>query len=119
METSSDLFGRQGYSGTGLKAILAASEAPYGSLYHFFPGGKEELGVAALQASGQIYLRMVEAIFADGIDVVTATATFFEGAAAVVELSGFADACPIATVALEVASVSEALREAAAEAFES
>jgi len=119
LEASSDLFGRQGYSGTGLKAILAASEAPYGSLYHFFPGGKEQLGVAALQASGQVYLRMVEAIFGDGIDVVDATESFFEGAAAVVEMSGFADACPIATVALEVASLSEALRAAAAEAFES
>jgi TetR/AcrR family transcriptional regulator, lmrAB and yxaGH operons repressor len=119
LEASEDLFGRQGYSGTGLKAILAASEAPYGSLYHFFPGGKEELGVAALQASGQVYLHMVEAIFGDGIDAVDATESFFEGAAAVVEMSGFEDACPIATVALEVASVSEALREAAAEAFES
>src|SRR5580704_1753990 len=113
LENSSDLFGRQGYSGTGLKAILAASEAPYGSLYHFFPGGKEELGVAAIQASGQVYLRMVEAIFGHGIDVVTATERFFEGAAFVVEDSGYADACPIATVALEVASVSEPLREAA------
>ena len=32
VEASSELFRRQGYSGTGLKAILAASQAPYGSL---------------------------------------------------------------------------------------
>ena len=44
---SAELFRHRGYAGTGLKAILTASRAPYGSLYHFFPGGKEELGVAA------------------------------------------------------------------------
>jgi TetR/AcrR family transcriptional regulator, lmrAB and yxaGH operons repressor len=119
LDASAELFGRQGFSGTGLKAILAASHAPYGSLYHFFPGGKEELGVAALRASGELYLHLVEAFFGEGDDVVAATRAFFEGAATVVEVTGFANACPIATVALEVASTSEPLRRAAADAFES
>ncbi len=119
VEASAELFRRQGYSGTGLKAILAASQAPYGSLYHFFPGGKEELGVAALAAGGRTYLALVEAIYADGVDVAAATRNFFEGAAVVVEASDYADACPVATVALEVASVSEPMRQAAADAFES
>ena len=110
VESTVELFRRQGYSGTGLKAILAAAQAPFGSLYHFFPGGKEELGVAALHAGGATYRELVEAIFAEGVDVVTATANFFEGAAAVVEATDFADACPIATVALEVASTNEPMR---------
>ena len=63
---SSELFRHRGYAGTGLKAILAASRAPYGSLYHFFPGGKEELGVAALQAGGVTYRELVELFFPDG-----------------------------------------------------
>ena len=119
VESSVELFRRRGYAGTGLKAILAASHAPFGSLYHFFPGGKEELGVAALHAGGATYRELVEAIFAEGIDVATATANFFEGAALVVETTGYADACPIATVALEVASTNEPMRIAAAEVFES
>ena len=119
VESSVELFRRRGYAGTGLKAILAASHAPFGSLYHFFPGGKEELGVAALRAGGATYRELVEAIYADGIDVVTATTNFYEGAAAVVEETNFADACPIATVALEVASTNEPMRNAAAEVFES
>ena len=119
VDTSGELFSRRGYAGTGLKAILAASHAPYGSLYHFFPGGKEELGVAALRAGGITYRELVEASFAEGFDVVTPTANFFEGAAAVVEMTDYADACPIATVALEVASTSEPMRKAAADAFES
>jgi TetR/AcrR family transcriptional regulator, lmrAB and yxaGH operons repressor len=119
IESTVELFRRQGYSGTGLKAILAAAQAPFGSLYHFFPGGKEELGVAALRAGGATYRELVEAIFAEGVDVATATANFFEGAALVVEATGYADACPIATVALEVASTNEPMRNAAADVFES
>jgi TetR/AcrR family transcriptional regulator, lmrAB and yxaGH operons repressor len=119
LAAASELFSRHGYSATGLKAILSASDAPYGSLYHFFPGGKEELGVAVLEAGGVSYRELVESIFIPGADVVHATADFFEGAAAVVEITDFADACPIATIALEVASTNEPMRGAAAAAFES
>jgi len=119
LDSSGELFRRQGYAGTGIKAILTASDAPYGSLYHFFPGGKEELGAAALREGGLTYLRLVEAFFTEGADVVAATAAFFDGAAVVVEMTDYADACPIATVALEVASTNEPMREAAADAFES
>ena len=116
---SSELFRHRGYAGTGLKAILAASHAPYGSLYHFFPGGKEELGVAALQMGGVTYRELVELFFPEGVDVLAATQAFFAGAAQVLEETDYADACPIATIALEVASSSEPMRIAAAEAFES
>ena len=119
LSASGELFRRQGYAATGLKAILSASAAPYGSLYHFFPGGKEELGVAALHDGGAFYRALVETYFAPGVDLVDATRRFFEDAAAVVREHDYADACPIATVALEVASTSEPMREAAAAAFES
>lgn len=119
LEASGELFRRHGYAGTGIKAILNASRTPYGSLYHFFPGGKEELGVEALRAGGVMYRELVEMFFEPGIDLVTATNNFFDGAAAVVEATNYEDACPIATVALEVASTNEPMRDAAAEAFES
>jgi AcrR family transcriptional regulator len=47
------------------------------------------------------------------------TRKFFEAAADTVRDTDYADACPIATVALEVASTSETLRGATAEVFES
>ncbi|MCU1395743.1 MAG: TetR family transcriptional regulator [Ilumatobacteraceae bacterium] len=123
LNASTELFGRHGFTGTGIKSILAASEAPFGSLYHFFPGGKDELGAAAIRRSGVTYRELVEAFFvadADGrVDVVGATSSFFEGAAAMIELTDYADACPIATIALEIASTNESMREASAEAFES
>ncbi len=116
---ASELFRRQGFAATGLKSILAASDAPYGSLYHFFPGGKEELGVAVLDAGGTVYRELVEQFFLPAGNVVRATSDFFEGAAVMIEETDYADACPIATIALETASTSEPMRRASAAAFES
>src|SRR5947209_14121357 len=42
------LFCRQGYHGTALQDILAASGAPRGSLYFHFPRGKEEIAEGAV-----------------------------------------------------------------------
>jgi TetR/AcrR family transcriptional regulator, lmrAB and yxaGH operons repressor len=119
VESSANLFGRQGFSATGVKAVLAASNAPFGSLYHFFPGGKDELGAAAIHHSGLGFKALAEAFFDAEPDVAIATANFFEGAAAMMERTDYADACPIATIALEIASVSEPMRMAANDAFES
>ena len=41
--------------GTGVKQIVAEAGAPFGSLYHFFPGGKEELGAETIRRSGFLY----------------------------------------------------------------
>ncbi|HTX30930.1 MAG TPA: TetR/AcrR family transcriptional regulator [Solirubrobacteraceae bacterium] len=119
IETSAELFRRQGYSATGVKQIVTAAKAPFGSLYHFFPGGKEELGAATVRTSGALYGELVPAIFDPAPDVVTAVRNFFNGAADALEESDYEEGCPIATVALEAVSTSETLREACAEVFES
>ena len=119
MDVGAELFRRQGYTGTGVKQIVAAANAPFGSIYHFFPGGKEELGAETIRTSGRLYIQLFATIAAQAPDVLTAVDDFFSGAAETLEETGYADACPIATVALEVASVSESLRQATAEVFES
>lgn len=119
VEASAECFRRQGYMGTGLKQIAADADAAFGSLYHFFPGGKEELGAEVIRRSGRMYMQLFIDIALEVPDVVDAVGRFFTDAAKDVEESGYADACPIATVALEVSSVSEPLREACAEVFES
>jgi AcrR family transcriptional regulator len=119
LDASAELFGRQGYAGTGVKQIVAAANAPFGSLYHFFPGGKEQLGAEVIRWSGAIYLQLLDAVFDPAPDVVTAVRDFFAGAAGTLRETDYADACPIATVALEVASTSEPLRQATADVFES
>jgi AcrR family transcriptional regulator len=118
VDAGAALFLHQGYVGTGMKQIVAASGAPFGSVYHHFPGGKEELGVAAVHHAGAGYAALVEATLDEHDDIVEAVAAAFSTAADALRESGWADACPIATVALEVAGTSEPLRQACAEVFD-
>jgi hypothetical protein len=62
---------------------------------------------------------LIQVFYEGARDLVSATSGFFEGAAQVLRETNYEDACPIATVALEVASTSEPMREASAEVFES
>jgi TetR/AcrR family transcriptional regulator, lmrAB and yxaGH operons repressor len=116
---AAELIRRQGYAATGIKAILTAAGAPYGSLYHFFPGGKAELGRAVIEEGGAAYLALVEAFYREDIDPVLATEEFFAGGVELLESTAFADACPIATLAGEIADTHEPMRRAAQVAFES
>jgi TetR/AcrR family transcriptional regulator, lmrAB and yxaGH operons repressor len=42
------LLRKRGYHASGLTDVLELAQAPKGSMYHHFPGGKEELGVAVV-----------------------------------------------------------------------
>ena len=119
IETSAELFRRQGYAATGVKQIVTAAQAPFGSIYHHFPGGKEQLGAEAVRTSGALYELLIPAIFDPAPDLVSAVRAFFAGAAEHLQETDYEDACPIATVALEVSSRSETMREACADVFES
>jgi AcrR family transcriptional regulator len=118
LDSSAELFRRQGYTGTGVKQIVAEASAPFGSLYHFFPGGKEQLGEEVIRWSGDMYMQLFLTFVADAPDPATAVEEFFAGAAETLRETDYADACPIATVALEVASTNEPLRRATADVFD-
>jgi AcrR family transcriptional regulator len=117
IDAASVLFRRQGLSGTGVKQILAAADAPFSSLYHHFPGGKDELAAVAIAAAGDHYEALVTGVWDAQADLAGSVAAVFDGAAEILVLTGYADACPIATVALEVASTNETLRAATARVF--
>jgi len=119
VQRSAELFRRQGFAGTGVKQIVAEASAPFGSLYHFFPGGKEQLGEEVIRSSGAIYGQLLDAFYKPGEDPIAATRNFFAAAAQTLRESDYADACPIATVALEVSSTNEPMRRACADVFES
>lgn len=55
-----DLFLTYGYSAVGLNAIVDASGAPKGSLYYYFPGGKEELVLESVRLAGERICRDIE-----------------------------------------------------------
>jgi AcrR family transcriptional regulator len=119
VNSSATLFRRQGYSASGVKQIVAEAEAPFSSLYHFFPRGKDQLAGEVIRSSGLSFQELVEGVFDAAPDILTGVHDCFAGAAETLRQTNYADACPIATVALEVASTNEPLRLATAEVFES
>jgi TetR/AcrR family transcriptional repressor of lmrAB and yxaGH operons len=116
IRTAATLFQRQGFAATGWRQVVAESGTPWGTQSHHFPGGKEELAVAAIDKSGADYERIVRAVFArDGpADAIRA---WTELAADLLESTGWTNGCPVATVALEQAHHSDPIGKAAASAF--
>lgn len=104
------LLQRQGYHGTGLAEIVAESGAPRGSLYFYFPGGKEELACAALQASGDEWRARLERVIDGQPDLGGAVTAVCDELARELEASDFAHGCPLATVALEASGSSDPVR---------
>lgn len=108
VETTARLLRVQGYNATGLNQIIEESEAPKGSLYHYFPQGKEELATEAMQLAGRQLLERIEQLFDHQPD--SAMQMLVEQAILDLEGSDFRDGCPIATVSLETSSFSSSLQ---------
>lgn len=109
--TTCDLLELQGYHGTGLNQIIKESGSPKGSLYYYFPGGKEELAAEAINHVGQTVLKRIRDNLAAVDDPAEAVRGFIRNIAYNVEASGYRAGGPITTVALETASGSDMLRE--------
>jgi TetR/AcrR family transcriptional repressor of lmrAB and yxaGH operons len=102
------LLRRQGYAATGWRQVVREADAPWGSQSHHFPGGKEQLATAALDRAGARYQQLLEAALV-GVHPADMVDGWARLAAGQLEASGWADGCPIATVALEQAHESDAL----------
>jgi AcrR family transcriptional regulator len=117
LDASRELFRSQGYSGTGLKQVTATAGVTWGSMYHFFPGGKEQLGAEAVIAAGKRYGVHLADLFARADSPAKAIGFLFKNEIRELEESDFRGGCPIASVALDVASTSDRVRAACSEAF--
>lgn len=108
----------RGYHGIGLNELLATANAPKGVLYHHFPGGKAELAVAAIDHVAVRLHTELELISerAQG-DIVGALSAWMAAAQGLLESSGYARGCPLATVALETGPDDLVLRAALDRAF--
>jgi TetR/AcrR family transcriptional regulator, lmrAB and yxaGH operons repressor len=116
--TGERLFRTQGYSGTGLKQLAQEADAPWSSMYHFFPGGKQQLGAEVVRFAAERYAALIANAFAVFPDPADAVAAMFKGEAKLLAESRFRNGCPVAAVTLDVASTVEELRQPCAEAFD-
>jgi TetR/AcrR family transcriptional repressor of lmrAB and yxaGH operons len=119
VSSTAKLLRRQGYAATGLNEIVARSGAPRGSLYFHFPGGKQELALAAMEHSGEQLRGAIAATMASPGGAARTVGGLIDALAAGLEASGYRDGCPIATVTLETAAGSEPVRLTAERVFSS
>ena len=109
------LFREQGYDGTGFRDVVKAAGTSQGVIYHHFPGGKSELGVAVSLAVGEWVAAGIEAACAAMAprDAVSGVLDIVEGNL----LRGpLRPGCPIVAVALASDDDNGELR-AASDAF--
>jgi AcrR family transcriptional regulator len=88
-------------------------------MYHFFPNGKEQLAEEVIRYAGDLYAQMIRRSFAAYPDPIEAINAMFAAEAKILRSSGFRNGCPVASVALDVASTTEKIRKPCADVFAS
>jgi AcrR family transcriptional regulator len=113
IQSAALLFREHGYSGTGFRDVIEHSGAPRGSIYHHFPGGKEQLAADTVAWVAAVIERRIERAVQRG-EPVAALGMFVDAWREVLEDSNFRAGCPIVAVAAEADAGSTATAAAAA-----
>ncbi|MFE2037490.1 TetR/AcrR family transcriptional regulator [Streptomyces scopuliridis] len=112
VRAASRLLQQQGYEGTGIKLIAREAGATLGSVYHFFPGGKEELAVAAIHHGDQEFADTLRAGLDSSDDPAVAVENCARRLASALRESDWADGCPVTSTALETLGRAPRIQEA-------
>jgi TetR/AcrR family transcriptional repressor of lmrAB and yxaGH operons len=118
VETASQLLEEQGYHATGLRQIVEKSGAPKGSLYYYFPDGKEEISEAALRQTGQRVESNIREIMASAASAAEGIRVLMHSIAERIEASDYRAGGPITTVALESAPNASRLNRACRDIYD-
>jgi len=117
VRAAATLFRRNGYAATGINEIAEVAGAPKGSLYHYFPDGKDQIGEAAVRFAGKGGVATLEKLEKEHRTAAAVMQAYCRLLAGWMAKSGFRDGCPISTTLLESAPQSEAIALAGREAF--
>ncbi|OGB22659.1 MAG: hypothetical protein A3I66_12550 [Burkholderiales bacterium RIFCSPLOWO2_02_FULL_57_36] len=110
IRTTQRLLGQSGLSGAGLNQVIAASKAPRGSIYHYFPQGKTQLVTEALDSYGDYFQTLLNQALSReapiGENLERLLLTLADG----MDKTDYADGCPVGAVILDLDRDSDALR---------
>jgi AcrR family transcriptional regulator len=113
VQSAAQLFGERGFAGAGLRDVVARSDAPRGSIYHHFPGGKAQLAQEAVQHAADAAAAPAERTS----DPVAALHAYLDGWRTELQANDFRAGSALAAVAMAPADAS-GTREAAAAGYE-
>jgi AcrR family transcriptional regulator len=111
-----DLLAEHGVQGTSFALLLEATDAPRGSIYHHFPGGKTELVREAVSSVGAAVTALLDSV--DAAEPSDVVAVFVDGWRGLLLTGGCERGCAVAATVLG-AGDDASLRQAARTVFES
>lgn len=109
------LLAQQGLQGTSFAEVLELTGAPRGSIYHHFPGGKDQLVAAAVDAAGRQAMGVLDGLAGESPERITET--FLGLWRLLLERTGNTAGC--AVLAVTVATRSDDLLDRAGGVFRS
>ena len=117
VRSTSRLLRTQGYTATGLNQVMAEADAPKGSMYFHFPGGKVQLAAAAVDLFAERSTSRMRRYVAEHDTVRDAVSAIFDAYVEHLERTGYTEGCAVATVARDAASAHEQLADATGRAL--
>ncbi|MFZ0972215.1 MAG: TetR/AcrR family transcriptional regulator [Solirubrobacteraceae bacterium] len=114
--SASVLIRERGARATSIDDVLEHSGAPRGSVYHHFPGGREQLLRDATDFASEYVARRLGRVGGDG--PLAAIDALYDWYRECLVESDFRAGCPVVAVAVESPREGPDLRDAAREAFE-
>lgn len=111
------LFQQRGYHAVGLAQILAEAKASKGSLYHHFPGGKVDLGIAAIDWLADSILRPFRRAKEDNLSARVFLARLFNGTASWLAAEDFSQGAMLAMLAQGAVTAEPELTDALDRAY--
>jgi AcrR family transcriptional regulator len=119
VRSAAQLIRRKGVSGTGMREIVTEAGAPWGSLQHYFPGGKEEIVSDAVLWFGDVMARQVGRGLSElKSGTPSALLTFLvDSWRRELTEAQFSAGCPLVAAAADTAAISEQLRQVLRVAF--
>ena len=113
-----DLLRRSGLSGAGINQVVDASRAPKGSVYHYFPDGKQQLVSDALHEAKRTVGESFHNIFGEHAPLADRIRVLFTRTATALAANEFTKGCPVAAVTLDLDRESEPLRRVCEQIFD-
>jgi len=111
LEATIGLLRQSGLAGAGINEIVARSAAPKGSVYHYFPAGKNQLAREALTLYQGRVLAFMRAAMVGKRTPEAKVKALFAAFARRLEEGDFQSSCAAGTVILDLTPPDESLRE--------
>lgn len=117
IDSAMRILRERGVSGVTVDAVLADSGAPRGSVYHHFPGGRDELVLAAGRSAADYITGLLDETV-ESCDLITALDAFVAFWKHTLAETGYRAGCPVAALGADGTGEQARLLDLAARTFD-